>query len=392
MGLEIKCTKSNDGCDWTGELREQDDHMTVCEYELIECENNCLDLEYGKPMRIMRKDLTTHLLEKCPLRFVHCEHCNKEGAYIYITRDHIIQCPEALVECDNEGCKEMIKRCKLKDRSHDCEYELVKCKYIEYGCALITKKNKLEHERDAGLHLELTLKTIDVLAKRLDTLEVTLNKLQDHNKKLDETNQMSKIKQAKLLDAVSTIDQRVQKIDYHLTYSKQPKKPPWMVPEPISSALDHPYGLIVATFKMTDYKLNIENHTIFHSPPFYTSHDGYKMKVNVQTTNILYLSICIEVVPGENDAYLTWPMSNTSINIEILNQKINRNHIPTTINLGSDCKARLNVQPVYRSVIVEDAVYLKRLTKEYTCNDTLYFRVTVHKIPTAAKPWLVCTV
>ncbi len=76
---------------------------------------------------------------------------------------------------------------------------LVKCKYAEFGCEKVARKDLPDHEKDVSLHLETAFKTIKQTQK--------------------EANQASKIKQLKLLDAVKTIDQNLQKIHGDVLYS-----------------------------------------------------------------------------------------------------------------------------------------------------------------------------
>ena len=41
--------------------------MTTCGYEFVKCENDCRD-DDGETVKILRKDLETHLQEECPNR------------------------------------------------------------------------------------------------------------------------------------------------------------------------------------------------------------------------------------------------------------------------------------------------------------------------------------
>ncbi len=296
---------------------------------------------------------------------IQCEHCNGEGEYHIITGEHLELCPKVLVECDIEGCEEMIKRsesCGIHEKV--CEHAIINCKYVELGCCNgITRKNMLKHEQDLNFHLEMALETITGL------------------KKSEVLNHSSKIKQTLLFDAVTKMDQNMQKI--HTAVRRSFWQPPKLAAT-LDSALDNGQGLAVATFKMEDFQSHIRNEKTFHSPPFYTSPGGYKMKIEVQAVEN-YLSIDLHLVPGENDDHLTWPFQQVEIEVQILNQECDDNHISALVPFYKTQKPR------YTSERNEQAVAIKKLRKKHTFGDTLFFRVIVHKAP-KLKPWLVCTV
>ncbi len=348
--------------------------MTECGYELIECENECCDSD-EEIIKIMRKDSENHLLEECPKRLVKCELCDEEGKHCDITGYHVNFCLEVLVECDNEGCEETMKRCKDDIHEKVCQYALVNCKYVKCGClAEIRRKDLQDHERDVSIHLAIASKTIKSLKERLDALE--------------NSDLLSKISLARQLEAVKNMDRNVRKV-----HDKVERLKPTMLFRPVSSKLDsallkpldNKQGLVVATFKIEDYKSHMENKTVFHSPPFYTSPDGYKIKVRVGHESEDYLSIYLNIENGKNDDCLPITISEANIEVELLNQEYDYDHL--SIHIGK--KKRWSR---FWTNKADSDIAIKRLRKEHTLNDTLYFRVTVHKMPTAEKPWLVCTV
>ncbi len=355
-------------------MRVKDYHMTICEYELVECENNCLD-DDEETVKILRKHLETHLQEECPKRIVQCEHCDEEGEYHTITGYHLeLECPGVMVECYNEGCEEMVKRFELDAGTHDevCEHEIISCKYQPHGCNMdIRRKDKLEHEEDLKVHLEVALQTNTDLKKQLDMLE--------------ELNQSSKIKQAILFSAVKKMDQNMQKIHGTVQCLRQSSWERRLGLATLDSVLDNEQSIAVTTFKMEEFQSHMENEKTFHSPPFYTSPGGYKMKVEVQAIED-YLSINLRLVPGENDDHLTWPFHPATIEVQFLNQESDTNHLSTSISFR---KVR-HKQYKYVCRGNEEAVAINKLRKKYTLEDTLFFRVIVHKAP-KLKPWLVCT-
>ena len=126
LALMVKCNNNEQGCQWTGELRSLNEHITSkCCYSLIQCPKRCL-------ARILWKDLKQHLEHNCPKRQYSCPNCEKKGPYDKITTEHLQQCPNALVKCPNQLCTYATRRNNLKQ--HKCLYEKVPCKYSYIGC------------------------------------------------------------------------------------------------------------------------------------------------------------------------------------------------------------------------------------------------------------------
>ena len=161
------CTKSENGCDWVGELRSLDDHLTTCEYTFVCCPNKCVGkkkkkwLENKKEVGILRRDLDHHLNNECPNRQYQCPHCKVTKRYRYITTTHLDRCPKLEVPCPNIGCGVKVSRCDLPDHQSKCQFEKVPCKYAKDGCEEEPLRNDLEqHENDTVLHLPLAIETV----------------------------------------------------------------------------------------------------------------------------------------------------------------------------------------------------------------------------------------
>ncbi len=286
-------------------------------------------------------------------RIIACELCwgQEVGQCHIIKGDHAEKCLQMIVECWNEDCDELVKRSELEDGTHDkvCEQQLTCCKYWLQGCDKhFVRKDMPQHEEDLKVHLEMALKTITDLKKRLDTLE----ELQ--------------------LFGATKMDEGT-----------------------------------VATFKMEELQSLMENGKTFYSPPFYTSPGGYKMMVEVQAIE-RFLSIKLGLVNGENCKNQTWPLV-AKIEVQILNQESDDNHLSTLILFKRNVESYEQVLASHMDVIgfgalrcnVDNAVLILRgnkkavaiekLKERYTVGDTLFFRVIVHKAP-KPRPWLVCTV
>ena len=158
--LKVVCSNSESGCDWVGELRSLDDHLTTCGYELLHCPNECV--ENDEEVQMLRRDLNQHLKNKCPNRQYQCRHCKDTGKYCNITTTHLDTCPKLKVSCPNSECKISVLRCNLSKHRSKCPFEEVPCKYAGIGCEEeLPRKDLEQHEKDDTFHLHLAIETIN---------------------------------------------------------------------------------------------------------------------------------------------------------------------------------------------------------------------------------------
>ena len=158
--LKVVCSNSESGCDWVGELRSLDDHLTTCGYALLRCTNECM--ENDEEVRMLRRDLDQHLKNKCPNRQYQCRHCKDTGRYRNITTTHLDTCPKVKVSRPNSECNISVLRCNLSKHRSKCPFEEVSCKYAGIGCEEeLCRKDLEQHEKDDTFHLHLAIETIN---------------------------------------------------------------------------------------------------------------------------------------------------------------------------------------------------------------------------------------
>ncbi len=105
----MKCERD---CLWEGTVGTLEEHVGVCQFTLVPCPKECKG-DNGI-LKIMRRDLQQHLMEKCPNRDYSCEHCGLKGTY-ETTLDHYDTCEKKLITCTNEGCTIKMKRMNAKN-------------------------------------------------------------------------------------------------------------------------------------------------------------------------------------------------------------------------------------------------------------------------------------
>ena len=104
--LKVHCGHQKDGCEWTGELRQLDEHLNTdplpekqldgCQFVEINCIYNCGD-------QLQRRYIQNHQIKDCPKRPFGCEHCHDyKSTYDDVTNNHWPVCGSFPVPCLNQ--------------------------------------------------------------------------------------------------------------------------------------------------------------------------------------------------------------------------------------------------------------------------------------------------
>ena len=342
--LQIYCTNkkvSNDDitCQWTGNLKHIEDHLKVCPYQLIDCTNKCGEL-------LRRKALKYHLNRKCPKRQVSCQYCQTVATYEEIRGDHIEECPDYPVTCDNEGCNEAKKRRLMKDHYNICPKQVILCQYNNIGCNVKMKREDQEkhEEHDMKKHLEMSVQMITNLQEESATIKPLLQQLQVNR---------------------SLLNKRFCQI-----------------------------------IKFTNFQEHKDEDKGWYSSGLYTSPGGYKLCLTVDANGYddgkgTHVSCFVCLMPGRYDDILEWPFKG-EVTVELLNQLEDKNHMKYGV---FDESTPLD----YRQKIIgkqhgsgwglpqfishSELSLNSSLNCQYLKDDTLYFRVSV-AVTSKTKPWL----
>ncbi len=134
----------------------------------------------------------------------------------------------------------------------------------------------------------------------------------------------------------------------------------------------------VMTFKLPGYKEKKDNNEVFTSPSFYTSPNGYHMKIEVNANGYgdskgSHVSIFAYIIKGKYDNKLNWPFVGV-ITFKLLNQLRDEDHHSNYVRILPDLNFRVedhrgHLQYIPHSYLEPDSPYLQ--------DDTLHFRVYV---------------
>jgi hypothetical protein len=116
--LQVKCSNSYWGCDWTGELGQLGEHLVKCEQKPAKCASCGLFV----PKDICRD----HEAVYCPKRTYTCTYCSTYTAsYETVSSKHWPVCIKYPIECPN-GCSSSVKIARDQLMRHlkgDCQIQ-----------------------------------------------------------------------------------------------------------------------------------------------------------------------------------------------------------------------------------------------------------------------------
>ena len=309
--FKVHCSHKNDGCQWTGELRELDKHLNVkpklheqlvgCEFARIEC-HYCSEL-------YQRHHIVTHQTEECLRRPFDCHYCGDYRAdFEDVMTKHWPVCKFYPVPCPNE-CGVCPKRQYLEHHvSKVCLLAVVNCDFHYAGCEVQLPRTLMPAHLAENMMVHMSLMAVQnrkEIAKLKDELTVSAQKIEA----LEGENEALK----------RSLAQTQIEIERKL--------------EPVLPSLP-------VEFTMTNFEWYKRNKEIWYSPPFYTHPRGYKICLmvnpNIADRGCIAVGTCM--MRGEFDHLLKWPFEH-SVAFEIVNQLQDSGHYKIPVSLFGTQKA-----------------------------------------------------
>ncbi|CAN9510880.1 TNF receptor-associated factor 4a isoform X1 [Stegastes partitus] len=317
LALPIRCIHSEEGCRWTGQMKQLQGHFSTCAFNVIPCPNRC-------SVKLTRRDLPDHLQHDCPKRKVKCEFCGSEftgEAY----ENHQGVCPQESVYCENKCGARMMRRLLSQHSMAECPKRTQPCKYCGKEFVFDTIQNHQYHcprfpvqcpnqcgtpniaREDLANHVKDNCGSALVLCPFKDAgCKHRCPKLAI-GRHLEDT---TKSHLTMMCNLVGRQRQEILELRREM--------------EELSVSHD---GVLI--WKLSDYSRKLQeaklrsNHEFF-SPPFYTHRYGYKLQVSAFLNGNgsgegSHLSVYIRVLPGEYDNLLEWPFSY-KVTFSILDQ------------------------------------------------------------------------
>ena len=139
LSLAVRCPQKEEGCKWTGELRDLELHLNIdlstddyvgklCRFVDVAC-------PYGCGERVQRRNFKQHRSQQCPLRPSVCRHCKFKATHQEVTKEHWPVCENYPLQCPNGCAGKKMKRQHLKEHlKQTCPYEVIQCEFGYAGC------------------------------------------------------------------------------------------------------------------------------------------------------------------------------------------------------------------------------------------------------------------
>jgi len=147
-------------------------------------------------------------------------------------------------------------------------------------------------------------------------------------------------------------------------------------------------------FKLTNFKAWKATNLKFKSDSFYTSCNGYHMRISVAANGYdngkgTHVSVSTGLIEGRYDSQLHWPFLGT-VTYELLNQLRDDSHYTRIYTYTARHGLKAGKYKAHEKFLCHSFLSHNPATRtQYLLDDTLYFKVPV--TVTDHKPWLDCT-
>ena len=397
--LKVHCTHQKDGCEWMGQLGQLDEHLNTnpepgkqfdgCQLTQLSCahcgEKKC------------RQEMEEHQNEHCTKRPISCEYCTVyKSHHDNVVHNHWPVCRSFPVQCPND-CGSTLQRQNL-DRhvTEECPLTTISCDFV--GCPVkLPRKDMSEHLRENLLtHISLLAAShtkqqaqIAQLTKENKTLrseleylneshryqEATVNRVKAQCSELAALNKFLKLETKSLKEANGRVTQELEALFER-------------VRSEVSDVLTRASCPLVpsAVLKMADFQRHRKDRDEWLSPPVYTHHQGYKMRLGVYANGHgagegTHVAVIVYLLKGEFDDLLKWPFRGV-ISFRLLDQQKGEEHKVGSNTYDDKVNDRLCsrvVEGEQRSGLgLNKFIALSKLEPKFLQNDTLLFQI--HKV------------
>ena len=179
--LKVRCTNSQYGCEWVGNLEDEMEHRTIpnsCQFEEIKCPLKC-------GMIIQRMTQSRHM-DECSMRPHSCKHCGEEGPYWKMVQDHLQTCRRYPVKCPN-GCRREIPREETASYKLKATVSAMKTKLIAKRQHVRDLKSEAQHKTERIQDLE---KDVEAKTECIRDLEIIIKAKADQLRDLERNNKV----------------------------------------------------------------------------------------------------------------------------------------------------------------------------------------------------------
>ncbi len=414
-GQSVYCSYRKDGCEWTGELGQLDDHLKTnprlekekisCDFVKVVCIHNC-------GAKLQRRYIQIHQTELCSKRPFSCEHCHDfDSTFIDVAECHWPVCGSFRVPCPNE-CGSHPQRQNLDNHvAVECPLAFINCHFHQMGCAVkLIRREMPEHLRESLLtHMSLLATSHVKQQAQIASLITDNDELRSKNTNLEQNLLSHETNFAALQAQVTTLGQENESLNAKSTeqqieisklnvdcirlvaenshlktnvFELEPLRQTFKASLPLVCTRHVKLSLPVLV--MMDFYQHKHADDNWYSPPVYTHHRGYKICMRVAANGDdsgtgTHVSIYVNFMKGEFDNLLKWPFRGI-ISIQLLDQDGHKNHKTDSIvyddTVGdNDCSRVMEGDTNGWGWGKAEFIAHSQLEPKYLKNNTLLFQI-----------------
>jgi len=176
---QVKCPYNERGCYGMFCKNDLQGHIEHCGFSITSCP---LSPSCNK---LLKKDLSEHLTNQCPLRRTSCVLCKSQLAFNDMRIHLESSCP--VIRCAN-GCGSVLLKNDISNHELECPCSPIDCEYKDFGCdAKIPKIDAKRHNAEnIDFHMSLMCKKMFRLESKNNLLTIELETLKVKNQILEE--------------------------------------------------------------------------------------------------------------------------------------------------------------------------------------------------------------
>nr|XP_047138672.1 RING finger protein DG17-like [Hydra vulgaris] len=135
-------------------------HLETCEYQEVKCLNEQCSTS------LLRKELRDHMETKCIYRLVTCQYCNQKIRFCE-KQTHLETCESLPLYCVNQCGMKILRKEMSTHITDSCANTVIPCQYFYIGCNFKEMRNqnhvlttkKMEELENKTLLIEKEMKT-----------------------------------------------------------------------------------------------------------------------------------------------------------------------------------------------------------------------------------------
>ena len=337
--FQVRCTHQKSGCEWIGELGGLERHLNLkpelgkqfigCRFVEVAC-TQCR--EY-----FQRRHVHAHKSESCPQRPFSCDYCEDYGSvYEDVVNNHWPVCKCYPVPCPNE-CGVSPERQNVETHVNTvCPLTVVNCDFHYAGCEVqLVRKDMPTHLAESlATHISLLITQTQTLAGRggQDNLLPHLSLLVLHNQQLTQLTLQQKESLKECQHKIQELEKEneVLKLKVNEGLEREVAELRRQRDQDKVLLLHQYVPVFPIELVITNFAERKSSNRVWHSLPFYTHPQGYKLCLTVYANGRgggkgTHVSVFANVMRGAFDDNLKWPFQGRVV-LQLCNQLEDKKH------------------------------------------------------------------